>query len=52
MWNDIDYMSEFRDFTFGEIFWGDANIKAFVNELHRRGQHCTIEKTFALLICA
>ncbi|KAJ4458053.1 putative Sucrase-isomaltase; intestinal [Paratrimastix pyriformis] len=37
-WADIDYMAGYRDFTFDPVRYPQAEVAAFVAELHRRGQ--------------
>lgn len=36
-WNDIDYMDEYRDFTYDEVKF--AGLPEFVEDLHSKGMH-------------
>lgn len=38
-WMDIDYMQNFRDFTFDSKQFPTAEVKSFVDRLHDNGQH-------------
>eukprot|EP01113_Clastostelium_recurvatum_P013817 TRINITY_DN1741_c0_g1_i2.p1 TRINITY_DN1741_c0_g1~~TRINITY_DN1741_c0_g1_i2.p1 ORF type:complete len:845 (-),score=218.14 TRINITY_DN1741_c0_g1_i2:39-2573(-) len=38
MWNDIDYMNAYKDWTFNSNFPA-AGMQAFANKLHNNGQH-------------
>lgn len=39
IWNDIDYMEEYRDFTNGELNYPVPAGQAFLAKLHAAGQH-------------
>jgi len=39
MWNDIDYMDKYKDFTFDPEKYPLAQMKAFAKALHDKGQH-------------
>ncbi|GAB6018674.1 hypothetical protein CHUAL_000350 [Chamberlinius hualienensis] len=39
-WNDIDYMNNFRDFTYDTVNY--ANIKSMVDEFHSNGYHYVV----------
>lgn len=36
-WNDIDYMEEYRDFTYDKTKF--AGLPEFVEDLHSKGMH-------------
>lgn len=36
-WNDIDYMDEYRDFTYNKAKF--AGLPEFVDDLHSKGMH-------------
>lgn len=38
-WMDIDYMQNFRDFTYDSKLFDPAEVKRFVDGLHANGQH-------------
>jgi len=38
-WMDIDYMMEYRDFTYDNNKFPVAEVNEFINELHNQGQH-------------
>jgi len=39
MWTDIDYMDEYRDFTFDPTRFTPSKMKEVVDKLHHDGQH-------------
>eukprot|EP01103_Thecamoeba_quadrilineata_P002341 TRINITY_DN12310_c0_g1_i1.p1 TRINITY_DN12310_c0_g1~~TRINITY_DN12310_c0_g1_i1.p1 ORF type:complete len:899 (-),score=146.47 TRINITY_DN12310_c0_g1_i1:76-2772(-) len=39
MWNDIDYMYQYYDFTFDPDRFPQPEVKSFVDRLHADGQH-------------
>lgn len=39
MWNDIDYMQNYLDFTLDSVNYPEDEIRSFVEELHANGQH-------------
>ncbi|KAL6057391.1 Alpha-xylosidase 1 [Balamuthia mandrillaris] len=39
IWTDIDYMEDHRDFTVAPSFAPNANMAAFLDKLHKNGQH-------------
>ena len=39
MWNDIDYMENYLDFTTDSDNYPEEELKSFVEELHAHGQH-------------
>jgi len=39
MWTDIDYMQDYRDFTFDSVRFPATEMKKFVDRLHSAGQH-------------
>ncbi|GAB7353090.1 hypothetical protein MBLNU459_g3633t1 [Dothideomycetes sp. NU459] len=39
IWNDIDYMDQYRDFTNGELNYPVPEGQAFLAKLHAAGQH-------------
>lgn len=38
-WFDIDYMSEYKDFTLNETAYETSEVQSFVSQLHSNGQH-------------
>eukprot|EP01038_Epipyxis_sp_PR26KG_P009449 gene9449-12733_t len=38
-WMDIDYMQNYRDFTFDSVNFPQEQVSAFVYQLHSNGQH-------------
>lgn len=38
-WMDIDYMQDYRDFTYGSENFPVADVATFVSQLHKNGQH-------------
>jgi alpha-D-xyloside xylohydrolase len=39
MWNDIDYMENYLDFTADPVNYPEDELRGFVEELHASGQH-------------
>lgn len=39
MWNDIDYMQNYLDFTTDAVNYPEHELKKFIEELHEGGQH-------------
>ena len=39
IWNDIDYMQNYLDFTADAVNYPEDLLKEFVEELHAHGQH-------------
>jgi len=39
MWIDIDYMEDYKDWTFDPERYPQGDVKAFIDELHANGQH-------------
>lgn len=39
MWNDIDYMENYLDFTTDSENYPEEELASFVEELHAHGQH-------------
>jgi len=42
MWNDIDYMNAYRDFTLDPVHFSVDDVQSFVSSLHANGQHYII----------
>ncbi|XP_024370567.1 alpha-xylosidase 1 isoform X2 [Physcomitrium patens] len=38
IWNDIDYMDAYKDFTFDPVRYDENTVREFVKELHANGQ--------------
>ncbi|CAK9264262.1 unnamed protein product [Sphagnum jensenii] len=39
IWNYIDYMDAYKDFTLNPVSYAEPALRAFVDELHANGQH-------------
>ena len=39
MWNDIDYMQNYLDFTLDPVNYPQEEVRTFIDELHANGQH-------------
>jgi len=39
IWNDIDYMQNYLDFTLDSVNYPEKELSSFVEELHANGQH-------------
>ena len=42
IWNDIDYMSEYEDFTWDPTNYPPQQVSAFVQQLHAQGQRYVV----------
>ncbi len=42
MWNDIDYMENYEDFSFDPLRFPLDQVQSFVDQLHASGQHYVV----------
>jgi hypothetical protein len=51
MWNDIDYMDQYRDFTNDPVNYPQPEVRQFVQQLHADGQHYIVLHPASLFTC-
>jgi alpha-D-xyloside xylohydrolase len=44
MWNDIDYMDNYLDYTTDPVNYPENEMRAFSEQLHANGQHYIVRR--------